>query len=50
MQKFLRALIAVGLLLSLTACENKETNRAGIAGVPSAPATGTVDESTSVME
>lgn len=43
MQKFLRALIVAGLLLSITACESKETSRAGITGVPSDPATGTVE-------
>lgn len=43
MQKFLRALIVAGLLLSITACESKETSRDGIAGVPSDPATGTVE-------
>lgn len=45
MQKFLRAVLIAGLLLSFTACTDKETGKAGIAGVPSAPKTGTVESS-----
>jgi len=42
MKKILRAMLIAGLLLSFTACTDKETSRAGIAGVPSA-ITGTAN-------
>lgn len=45
MKKILAGILSLCLTLNITACGNKETSKAGIAGVPSASGTGTTEPS-----
>lgn len=45
MKKILAGILSLCLTLNITACCNKETSKAGIAGVPSASGTGTTEPS-----